>query len=89
MNAFALWALVSSPIGRLLIGGLVAAVTLGSSYLYLRVHYYNEGWNAALHAVAAQDERANNAADKAKETVRACRIAGGEWDVPSGMCKRL
>lgn len=75
-----------SPIGRYLIIAVVALGAIGGEYLYLRVHYYNSGYAAALHAVAAKDQRAIDAANKAREAVKACRDSGRQWNVANGMC---
>ncbi len=81
MTAFLL-----TPLGRFIAEVVAVIAIVGSLYAYMRVHYYNNGWNAAIHAIAAQDQKAVDEKDKALETVRACRASGHTWDVPSGMC---
>lgn len=66
--------------------GLVIAAIVGG-FLYLKTHYYNQGYAAAVQAIAAQDQRAINARDEALAKVRACRNRGGTWDVVDGMCR--
>jgi uncharacterized protein (UPF0333 family) len=79
---------LNTSIGRWIVGSLIAATALAGAYGYLRVHYYNNGYAAALHAVAAQDQRAIDAANKAKDTVRDCRNSGGHWDSDGGVCSK-
>jgi hypothetical protein len=81
-----LW-FIESKLGRTVaITGLIV-IGIGVGWLSFSNHYYNKGWYAALHAVAAQDAKAINEAKNAREIVRQCRDGGGTWDVPSGMCR--
>lgn len=77
---------LSTSLGRWIVGLTALGIALVIAYGYVRVHYFNAGWAAAIHAVAAQDERAINAADKARATVKACRDSGRHWDVSNGVC---
>ena len=77
---------LGTSLGRWIVGSIVAIGIAVSGYAYLRVHYYNAGWSAAIHAIAAQDQRAINERNKALETVKACRDRGGTWDVVGGVC---
>lgn len=70
------------PIGRYVI---IAAVT-GGGYLWLKVHYENIGYAKAIHAIAAQDQKALEASSAAKKTVEECFAGGGTWDVANGVC---
>ena len=75
-----------SPLARYLFGAIALIAAAVGAYTYMRVHYYNEGYASALHAIAAQDQRAIDAAKKARETVAACRNGGGTWNVDGGVC---
>ena len=80
-----LW-FVESKVGRTVAITAIIVITLATSWLVFKTHYYNQGWAAAIHAVAAQDAKAVNEAQHARETVKACRDSGGTWDVPNGVC---
>jgi hypothetical protein len=75
-----------SPIGRYVATAIAAFAIIGGLYGYMRVHYYNAGWAAAIHAVAAQDQKAIDATHEALATVKACRDSGRTWDVANGVC---
>jgi hypothetical protein len=79
-------AFLLTPLGRFIAEIVAVIAIVGSLYAYMRVHYYNNGWNAAIHAIAAQDQRAIDERNKALETVRACRARGGTWNVVDGVC---
>ena len=77
---------IETKFGRTIaIAGLIT-VGIFTGWLVFKTHYYNMGWTAAIHAVAAQDEKAIKEKDDALETVRDCRSRGGTWDVPNGVC---
>lgn len=82
-----MWAFLLTPIGRLIAEIVAVIAIVGSLYGYMRVHYYNAGWTAAIHAVAAEDQKAVNDRNKALATVKACRARGGTWNVPDSMCE--
>lgn len=80
-----LW-LIETKIGRTtaITGAIIIGVGIG--WLVFATHYENIGYAKAIHALAAQDQRAIDAKDKALETVKACRDSGHEWDVSNGVC---
>ena len=81
-----LW-FIESKLGRTVaLTGLII-IGVGMGWLIFSTHYYNKGWAAAIHAVAAQDQRAVNAAHKAIETVKTCRDSGHQWNVADGVCE--
>lgn len=49
---------------------------------------YNKGWTAAIHAIAAQDQKAVDESNVAKGTVADCFNGGGTWDIASAGCVR-
>ncbi len=77
---------IETKIGRTIAitGAIIVGVLVG--WLAFKTHYYNQGWAAALHAVAAQDAKAISEAQHARETVKACRDSGRTWDVVNGVC---
>ena len=79
-----LWFL-SSGLLRYAIWGFLSVAVLGGLAAY-RAHVYRSGWNAALQAVAAQNEVARQAAKKVEGESDACFERGGEWDVAQGRC---
>jgi hypothetical protein len=77
---------IETKFGRTIaIVGLLV-VGIGTGWLVFKTHYYNMGWAAAIHAVAAQDQKAINEAQHARETVKACRDSGRTWNVADGVC---
>lgn len=79
--------LIETKLGRTI--AITAAIAAGVAigWAIFATHYYNKGWAAAIHAIAAQDKRAIDAAKHARETVESCRDSGGTWDVTSGACQ--
>ena len=75
-----LWFL--GPIGRYV---LIALAIVGA-WLYIKEHYEHIGYNKAIHAVAAQDQKAVEASNVAKKTVGDCFAGGGTWNVSDGVC---
>jgi predicted negative regulator of RcsB-dependent stress response len=77
---------IETKIGRTIAitGLIIIGILIG--WLIFKTHYYNQGWAAAIHAIAAQDQKAINAAQQARETVKACRDSGHVWDVANGVC---
>lgn len=69
----------------ILISSLIAA--LGGGFLYLKIHYEHVGYNKAIAAVAAKDERALHAVREAIALVDKCYSDGGTWDVVGGVCR--
>ena len=82
-----LWAILRPLLPRLLLY-LSIAGALGSGFLWLKTHYYNKGWAAAIDAIAREDKEASDAANKQRQKVSECSASMREWDVTSGVCKR-
>ena len=72
------------PIGRY----LLIAAAVGGTFLYGRQHYINIGYAKAMHAIAAQDQKAVEASKEAKGNVDACFDSGGFWDIEAGTCAK-
>lgn len=66
---------------------VAALVGMLGGDVYIGVHFYNKGWNAAVASIAAKDRKANDAADKATANVDACYAGGGTWDAADGVCQ--
>ena len=75
-----LWFL--GPIGRY----VLIAIAVAGSWLWIKVHYENIGYAKAIHAIAAQDQKALEASNVARKTVGECFSSGGTWDVSGGVC---
>ncbi len=80
MPAILLWLI--GPIGRY----VLIAVAVSGALLWFKVHYENIGYQKALHAIAAQDQKAVEASNVAKKTVSECFASGGTWNVSDGVC---
>ena len=76
------------PIKSLLLHIAVGATifTFTSSYFYTKG--YNTGYAVAIHAVAAQDQRAVKESEVAKGTVSDCFNSGGTWNVEDASCAK-
>lgn len=59
-----------------------------TEYLWVKTHYYNQGWTAAINAIASEDKEASGAADRQRKKVRDCIAGNGEWDTSSGVCHK-
>lgn len=70
---------------QLILYGTVAAA-VGGGFLFVKSHYENVGWNKAIAAVAAKDERAISRVKEATKTVDDCYAAGKQWDATVGVC---
>lgn len=81
----ALLALVPAWLRWTALAGAVAAVAGGIAWLQHRA--WREGFDAAIAQIAAQDKEAIDAAELARERVRACRYGGGVWDAAAGECR--
>lgn len=81
------WGFASSRFGRTVLISLGTILIIFFGWLWVKNHYYNQGWAAALHAVAVQDQRAIDDANAAKATVKECRNSGRTWDVAGGVCQ--
>jgi hypothetical protein len=75
-----LWTLLTGTVAKL-IGVALIAGSLGGGYLWLRTHYYNIGYKAALAAVAAQDKKAVIKSQQIHKEVDECFKNGGIWNV--------
>ena len=89
--AWALWFFCPAfllPIKSLLLHIAVGATifTFASTYFYTKG--YNTGYAVAIHAIAAQDQRAAKAAETAKTTVSDCFNSGGTWNVEDATCAK-
>lgn len=67
-------------------GGVLIAVI--AAYWFWHHTVYNRGYDAAIAAIAAENKEAVDAADRARQKVRACADSGGNWDVTGGVCVR-
>lgn len=78
---------IETKIGRTIAISFFVIIGMLIGWLSFKTYYYNQGFAAALHAIAAQDKRAVDAKNKALEEVRGCRDRGGTWNVSDGMCE--
>lgn len=60
---------------------------LGGGFLYVKIHYENIGYNKAIAAIAAKDERAIENVKKATQTVDDCFAGGHTWNTLDGVCQ--
>jgi hypothetical protein len=65
---------------------ITAATTVVATYKIWEYRVYRRGYDAAIAAIAAQDERAINAAKQGRDRYRTCVESGGVWDVTRGSC---
>jgi hypothetical protein len=77
---------IETKLGRTIAISAAIVIGIGVGWLTFSNHYFNKGWTAALHAVAAQDAKAISEAQHAREAVKQCRDGGGTWDVSNGVC---
>jgi uncharacterized protein HemX len=77
---------IETKFGRTIAISAAIVIGIGIGWAVFATHYYNKGWTAALHAVAAQDAKAINEAQHARQTVKECRDSGRTWDVVNGVC---
>lgn len=84
MNPFALFSGASLLAKAGVVLGLVALA--GTAYGVWHHKIYNNGYSAAIAAIARQDQEAINAAKSARATFRSCVDGGGMWDATSGKC---
>ena len=78
---------IETKIGRTIAISAAIVIGLGIGWLAFATHYENIGYAKAMHAIAAQDAKAINEAQHARQTVKDCRDSGREWNVSSGMCE--
>ncbi len=79
-RALPLWARAGIIVG--------AAAAVLAAYKIWEYRVYHRGYDAAIAAIAAQDERAINAAKAGRDRYRTCVESGSVWDVTSGECQR-
>lgn len=70
---------------RLIIIGLITSA-IGGAFLFLKFHYENVGYDKAIAAIAAKDERAISRVKDAIKTVDDCYAAGKQWSSVVGLC---
>lgn len=68
--------------------GAVALALAAGAYTLWHHHVYRQGYDAAIAAIAAQDQEAIHAADQIRLGVRNCVNGGGVWDAEGGQCRR-
>lgn len=64
--------------------GVLAVIIIGG--LMLKRSIYEQGWNDAMTAVAAQNAVAAQVAEEVQTTVDQCFDQGGTWNVTTGNC---
>jgi len=79
---------IETKIGRTIAitGAIIVGVLIG--WVAFRTHYYNQGYNAAIAAVAAKNKEATDAVNKAISDVDACNNSGGQWSTIDGVCSK-
>lgn len=80
--------LIDTKFGRTVLFTGLGIIVVGICWLTFSKHYYNKGWNAAIHAVEAQNAKAVEESKKARTTVKDCINGGGNWDVVNGVCAK-
>ena len=80
--------LIESKIGRTI--AISGAIIIGAliSWAVFAKHYENIGYQKALSAIAAQDQKVKGKTDAAHKSVQDCFDSGGDWDVTSGLCNK-
>lgn len=73
-------------LGVQLLAGAAAFVSLGGAYWAWRHHVYESGYEDAVQDMAARNGAAAKDVREAVSKPRACRDAGGRWDVANGLC---
>lgn len=75
---------------QLALAGGALAIAGGTLWGY-GLHKFNSGFNeghaAAIREIAAEDQEAVNARDRAFVAMHACRAAGGVWRPATGECQ--
>lgn len=71
---------------RPLIPYLVMLIAAGGSVLGWGIYKYNQGHQAAINEIAAENKEAIDAATKARNVHRACVDTGRVWDTSTGKC---
>jgi hypothetical protein len=75
------------PILGKLVSVAVFVLSLGAAYAVWHHWVWTNGYTAAIHAIAAQDDKAIGAAKSAREKWKACTGAGKKWDQSTGECR--
>lgn len=75
---------LSTKLGQIIFEIIIIGIVLVIAWFWFSTHYYNKGYARAIADIAAQDERAINAAKEAKMLVDACYAAGKRWE--DGQC---
>lgn len=73
-------------IGKSLAFAGVGLALLATVYGIWHVRVYKSGWNAAIAAIAAQDQSAIADAQQKRSVFKACRAEGRKWDPTTGTC---
>lgn len=66
---------------------LAFVVSVVASYWYGHHGEYARGYDAALEAIAAEDDAAIQRATEKRSIWKECRARNGEWDQSTGECK--
>lgn len=75
------------PLVWQLAGGAAVLLAVGGGYALWHHHVYQTGYDKALLDVAADNQEAIDARNKAVSRVRSCRDAGRVWDTTTGECR--
>lgn len=76
----------ASTITKLISVGIVL-ITLAGAYGVWHAKVYNRGYDAALRAIAAQNQRAIKRAQEYRGRVTDCDARGLRWDQSTGECQ--
>lgn len=66
---------------------LAFVVSVTASYWYGHHGEYHRGYDAALSAIAAEDDAAIQRATEKRTVWKECRARDGQWDQSTGECK--
>jgi len=80
--------LIETKMGRAIAIGSAIAIGCLIGWGIFANHYYVKGWNAAIAAIAAKNEAASHAVEKATKDVEDCLRSGRAWDTVDGMCRQ-
>lgn len=85
MSGIALF-LIETKLGRTIAISVAIAIGCLVGWAVFATHYYNKGYNAAIVAVAAKNEAARKAVERATRDVEDCIRHGRTWDTVDGVC---